>query len=63
MTLYRGQRSRSSPSKRNVKSKMAVLGGLTNSSEKRSEKEKYTYLNAAFQRTAKTDKKVFLSDP
>ena len=26
------------------------------------EREKYTYLNAEFQRIARTDKKVFLSD-
>ena len=41
MTLYRRQGSRPSPWKRNVKSKMAVLGGLTNSFEKtRSEKQR-----------------------
>ena len=28
----------------------------------RGEKERYTYLNAEFQRIARTDKKVFLSD-
>ena len=27
------------------------------------EKEKYTHLNAEFQRTARRDKKAFLSDP
>ena len=46
---------------------MAVWGGLTNSSEKkRSEKqrrkERYKHLNAEFQRMARTDKKVFLSN-
>ena len=46
---------------------MAVLGGLINSCEKkRSEnkggKERYTHLNAEFQRTARRDKKAFLSD-
>ena len=41
MTLYRRQGSRPSPWKRNVKSKMAVRGGLTNSCEKkRSEKQR-----------------------
>ena len=35
MTLYRRQGSRRSPSKRNAKSKKAVLGGLTNSCEKK----------------------------
>ena len=28
----------------------------------KSEKERYTYLNAGFQRTARKDKKAFLSD-
>ena len=42
---------------------MAVWGGLTNSCEKkRSEKERYTHLNAEFQRIARRDKKAFLSD-
>ena len=42
---------------------MAVWGGLTNSCEKkRSEKKRYKYLNAEFQRIARRDKKTFLSD-
>ena len=46
---------------------MAIWVGLTNSCEKRrseskGEKEKYKYLNAEFQRIARRDKKVFLSD-
>ena len=46
---------------------MAVWGGLTNSCEKRRsemqrEKERYTHVNAEFQRTARRDKKAFLSD-
>ena len=46
---------------------MAIWGGLTNSCEKkRSEnkrrKERYTHLNAEFQRLARRDKKAFLSD-
>ena len=46
---------------------MAVWGGFTNSCElKRSErqrkKERYTHLNAEFQRIARRDKKAFLSD-
>ena len=45
------------------KNKMAVWGGLTNSCEKkRSEKERYTHLNAEFQRIARRYKKAFLSD-
>ena len=45
------------------KNKMAFWGGLTNSCEKkRSEKERYSDLNAEFQRIARRDKKAFLSD-
>ena len=48
------------------KSKMTVWGGLTNSCEKRSEKQrrkgKYKHLNSEFQRIARRDKKAFLSD-
>ena len=52
------------PKKKEVqKSKMAVWGGLTNSCEKkRREKERYTHLNAEFQRIASREKKAFLSD-
>ena len=46
---------------------MVVRGGLTNSWEKKrskdkGEKERYTHLNAEFQRIAWRDKKAFLSD-
>ena len=46
---------------------MAVWGGLTNTcekkgSEKKGEKERYTHLNAEFQRIARRDKKAFFSD-
>ena len=42
---------------------MAVWGGLINSCEKkRREKERYTHLNAEFQRIASREKKAFLSD-
>ena len=49
------------------KSKMAVWGGLINScenkrSEKQRRKERYSHLNAKFQRIARRDKKAFLSD-
>ena len=49
------------------KSKMVVWGGLTNScenkrSERQREKERYTHLNAEFQRIVRRDKKAFLSD-
>ena len=68
VTLYRRQGSRPSPWKRNArKSKMAVWGGLTNSSEERElkskgEEERYKHLNAEFQRIARRDKKAFFSD-
>ena len=46
---------------------MAVWGGLKNSFDRREvkskgEKERYTHLNAEFQRIAQRDKKAFLSD-
>ena len=46
---------------------MVVWGGLTNSREKKrsegkGEKERYTHLNAEFQRIARREKKAFLSD-
>ena len=46
---------------------MVVWGGLTNSCEKKEakskgEKERYSHLNAEFQRIARRDKKDFLSD-
>ena len=48
------------------KCKVVVWGGLTDSYEKKrsdkGEKERYTHLNAEFQRIARRDKKAFLSD-
>ena len=49
------------------KGKMVVWGSLTNSwgkktSEDKEEKERYTHLNAEFQRLAKGDNKAFLSE-
>ena len=49
------------------KSKMAVGGALQIAVERREakskgEKERYTHLNAGFQRIARSDKKDFLSD-
>ena len=65
--MYRRQESRPSPRKRSAKNKMAVSGGLTNScemkgSKKQRRKEKYTHLNAEFQRIARRNKKAFPSD-
>ena len=53
--------------KKNAKKQNACLRGLTNSceqkrSEKQREKERYTHLNAEFQRIARRDKKAFFSD-
>ena len=46
---------------------MAIWGGLTNRCEKREvkskgEKERYTHLNAEFQRITRRNKKAFFSD-
>ena len=46
---------------------MVVCGGFTNSCERREakskgEKQRYTHLNAEFQRIAKRDRKAFLGD-
>ena len=59
--MYRKQRSRPSPRKMQ-KGKMVVWGGLTNSCEKKrskrqGEKERYTHLDAEFQRRARRDLK------
>ena len=61
VTMYRKQRSRPSPRKMQ-KGKMVVWGGLTNSCEKKrskrqGEKERYTHLDAEFQRIARRDLK------
>ena len=61
------KRKKKKKSKEMQKSKMAVWGGLTNScekkrSEKQREKDSHKHLNAEFQRTARRDKKAFLSD-
>ena len=53
--------------KKMQKSKMSVWGGLTNNCERRQakskgEKERYTHLNAEFQKIARRDKKAFLDD-
>ena len=64
MTLYRRQGSRPSPWKRNAKRQN---GCLTRPYKRREvkikgEKERYSHLNAEFQRIARRDKKAFLSD-
>ena len=68
VTLYRRQRSRPSPRKRNAKkqndlSKEALqIPVKIREAKSKGEKEKYKHLNAEFQRIAKGDKKVFLSN-
>ena len=65
--MYRRQESRSSPGKRNVKNTMLSEEALQIAEKRREakckgEKERYTHLNAEFQRIAWRDKKAFLSD-
>ena len=68
MTLYRRQESRPSPRKRNAKKAKWLSEEDLQILEKRreakgkGEKERYTHLNAEFQRIARRDKKNFLSD-
>ena len=68
MTLHRMQRSGPSPRKRNAKKAKWLSEEALQIAEKRreakskGEKERYTHLNAEFQRIARRDKKVFLSD-
>ena len=67
VTLYRRQGSRPSPRKRNGKAKWLSEEALPiaeriREAKGKGEKEKYTHLNAEFQRIARRDKKAFLSD-
>ena len=68
MTLYRRQGSRPFPNKRNAKKQNGCLGEALQIAMKRreaknkGEKERYSNLNAEFQRIARRDKKAFLSD-
>ena len=68
MTLYRKQGSRPSPRKRNAKKAKWLSEEALQIAEKRreakgkGEKERYAYLNAGFQGTARRDKKAFLSN-
>ena len=63
-----GDREKDHPQEKEMlKSKIANWGGLTDSCEKkRSEKQrrkgKYTHLNGEFQKRARRDKKILLSD-
>ena len=70
VTLYRRQRSRPSPKKRNAKRQNGCLKRPQTYSiavkrrevKSKGEKESYKHLNAEFQRIARRDKKAFLSD-
>ena len=67
MSLVRRQGARPSPGKRNAKAKWLSGEALKICVKRREvkskgEKERYTHLNAEFQRIARRDKKAFLSD-
>ena len=67
MTLYRKQGSTPSPRKRNAKRQWLSDEALQIAVNRREmknkgEKERYTHLNAKFQRIARRDMKAFLSD-
>ena len=68
MTLYRRQQSRQFQRKINAKKAKWLSEEALQIAEKRKEargkgeKERYTHLNAEFQRIARRDKKAFLSD-
>ena len=68
VTLYRRQESRPSPRKRNAKKEKRLseealqIAVKRREAKSKGEKERYTHLNAEFQRTARRDKKAFLSD-
>ena len=67
VTLYRRQGSRPFPWKRCKKAKWLSGEGLQIAVKRREvkskgEKERYSHLNAEFQRIARRDKKAFLSD-
>ena len=68
MTLYRRQGSTPCPRKRNVKKQNGYVRRASHVAKKRrevkskGEKERYTHLNAEFQRIARRDRKAFLRD-
>ena len=68
MTLYRRQGSRPFPRKRNAKkakwlSEEALqIAVKRREAKSKGEKERYTHLNAEFQRRVRRDKKAFLSN-
>ena len=65
MTMYRRQGSRPSPRKRNAKwlsEEVLQIAIKRREVKGKGEKERYTQLNAEFQRIAVKDKKAFLSE-
>ena len=66
--MYRRQESRPSPRKRNAKKAKWLskedlqIAVKRREAKSKGEKERYKHLNAEFQRIARRDKKVFLSD-
>ena len=68
VTLYRRQGSRASPRKKKCKKAKWLseedfqIAVKTREAKSKGEKERYTHLNAKFQRIARRDKKAFLSD-
>ena len=65
VTLQRRQESRPSPRKRNARrakwlSEEALQIAVIRETKSKEEKERYTNLNAEFQRIARRDKKAFL---
>ena len=65
--MYRRQGSRPSPRKRNAKrqwlsDETLQIAVSRREMKSKGEKERYTYLNAEFQRITRRDKKAFLSD-
>ena len=67
VTLYKRQGARTSPEKERQKAKWLSEEALQITEKRREvkskgENERYTHLNAEFQKTARRDKKAFLSD-
>ena len=68
VTLYRRQRSRPSPWKRKAKKAKWLpeedlqIAVKRREAKSKGEKERYSHLNAEFQRIARIDKKAFLSE-
>ena len=66
--MYKGQGSKPFPWKRNAKKEKWLseealqIAVKRREAKSKGEKERYTHLNAEFQRTARRNKKAFLSD-